>query len=73
MIEDARLAKMQLFLKAHFRSIRKQNLVEELPIDPLELVEHSGCSIKPLPCVKRQYENCSGKDLVIDMKVMESL
>lgn len=61
-------------LKTHFRSIEKQNLVEELPIDPLELVEHSVCSIKPLSCVKGQYENCPMKYLVINMsEVMESL
>ena len=57
----------ELFLiavKSHFNKIGKKDLVVDIPTDPLELVSLGVCSVKDLPCIKGECEECPGQTVI---------
>ena len=51
-------------VKLHFRKAKQQGLADDLPSEPLALVELGVCSSKNYPCIGGQCEKCPGKTAV---------
>lgn len=48
-------------IKTHFRKTKENDLVKDLPLDPLELVEVGVCSCKNYECMTNKCQQCPGK------------
>ena len=51
-------------IKLHFRKAKQQGLADDLPSEPLALVELGVCSSKNYPCIGGQCEKCPGKTAI---------
>ena len=58
--------------KSHRKQIRKGLLPEELPDDPMDVVELGFSSTESILCMKGECNNCNGSSLIDEIcKIME--
>ena len=51
-------------IKLHFRKVKQQELADDLPSEPLALVELCVCSFKNYSCIRGQCEKCPGETTI---------